>query len=153
VAGAVPTVDGEPLDAHLARVPLTPALQLHVNGRTRRLSARRGACHAWALHLAGERFTAEVVDERTRAIQAMAGQGAAARGPGAMRAPMPGLVVRVDVQPGDRVSAGQRIAIIEAMKMENELRAETAGIVKRVHATPGSAVEKGQVLVEFEALE
>ena len=64
---------------------------------------------------------------------------------------MPGLVVRVDVEPGHRVEAGQGVVIIEAMKMENELKAEADGVVSRVLVEQGQAVEKGAVLVEFEA--
>ncbi|HEY0673364.1 MAG TPA: acetyl-CoA carboxylase biotin carboxyl carrier protein subunit, partial [Longimicrobiales bacterium] len=64
-------------------------------------------------------------------------------------APMPGLVLRVDVEAGQQVNAGQGVVIIEAMKMENELRADAAGVVARILVQPGTAVEKGTVLVEF----
>jgi pyruvate carboxylase subunit B len=67
-----------------------------------------------------------------------------------MRAPMPGLIVRVDVTAGDEVRTGEGVVIIEAMKMENELRADGGGIVSRVLVEAGQAVEKGAVLVEFE---
>jgi pyruvate carboxylase subunit B len=60
---------------------------------------------------------------------------------------MPGLVVRVLVAPGEAVSAGQGLVVMEAMKMENELRATTAGVVTGVVVTPGTAVDKGAVLV------
>jgi pyruvate carboxylase subunit B len=63
---------------------------------------------------------------------------------------MPGLIVRVNVQVGDRVQAGQGIVVMEAMKMENELRATAAGTVRSVDATPGTAVEKGALLVVLE---
>ena len=63
---------------------------------------------------------------------------------------MPGLIVRIDVKAGDQVIAGQGVAAMEAMKMENELRAPAAGKVKAVHAAVGQAVEKGALLVEFE---
>ena len=63
---------------------------------------------------------------------------------------MPGLIVRVNVEPGDRVQAGQGLVVMEAMKMENELRAQAAGTVKAVHAVAGNAVEKGALLVELE---
>jgi pyruvate carboxylase subunit B len=65
---------------------------------------------------------------------------------------MPGLIVRVEVAPGQTVTAGQGVVIMEAMKMENELRAESDGVVARVHVTAGQPVEKGAVLMEFEAL-
>jgi biotin carboxyl carrier protein len=79
------------------------------------------------------------------------GAAAAATGPRPVRAPMPGLIVRVEVEPGQEVRAGQPIVIMEAMKMENELRAEAAGLVARVLVAAGQPVEKGAILVEFEA--
>jgi pyruvate carboxylase subunit B len=66
---------------------------------------------------------------------------------------MPGLVVRVEVEPGMVVQAGQGLVIIEAMKMENELRAPGPARVRAVHVQAGIAVEKDAMLVEFESLE
>jgi pyruvate carboxylase subunit B len=86
------------------------------------------------------------------AIRALAGAGAAAAGPRPIVAPMPGMVVKVEVAAGDTVRAGQGIVIVEAMKMENELRASGAGRVTRVHVSKGDAVAKDQVLVELEAI-
>jgi pyruvate carboxylase subunit B len=63
---------------------------------------------------------------------------------------MPGLVVRVEAKPGDKVTAGTGLVVLEAMKMENELKAAAPGVVKAVRVAPGEAVERGQVLVEFE---
>jgi acetyl/propionyl-CoA carboxylase alpha subunit len=151
LAGPVPTVDGKPVEVSLTRVPFTPTLHLLANGRSRTLIARRRDGHGWDLHLDGDRFDAEVVDERTRAIQAMTGAGAAPKGPRPVRAPMPGMIVRVGVAPGDRVEAGQSVVIIEAMKMENDLKAEAAGVVSTVAVAAGQAVEKGATLVEFRA--
>ena len=65
--------------------------------------------------------------------------------------PMPGLLTKLHVAKGDKVSAGQKLVVIEAMKMENELKAAGAGVVDQVHAKPGQAVEKGSVLVTFRA--
>ena len=50
---------------------------------------------------------------------------------------MPGLVVRVQVEPGEQVAAGAGLVVLEAMKMENELRAAGAGVVKAVRVAPG----------------
>jgi biotin carboxyl carrier protein len=63
---------------------------------------------------------------------------------------MPGMIVRVAVQVGDRVTPGQSLIVMEAMKMENELRATVAATVKAVLAQPGTAVEKGALLLELE---
>jgi biotin carboxyl carrier protein len=153
LSGDVPRVDGEPLATELTRSPGTPTIHLLANGRSHTLVATRVDRHAWDLHLDGERYAAQVVDERTRAIQAMTGQGQGPRGPKPVVAPMPGLVVRVAVAPGDRVAAGQSVVIMEAMKMENDLKAEGAGVVESVAAVPGQAVEKGAVLVAFRSEE
>ena len=64
--------------------------------------------------------------------------------------PMPGLLTRLDVGEGDRVEAGQPLALVEAMKMENILRAEKAGIVKAVNARPGDSLAVDAVILEFE---
>jgi len=65
--------------------------------------------------------------------------------------PMPGLLVNVAVSPGQKVQAGERVAVIEAMKMENILFAAHDGVVKNVMASQGESLTVDQVIVEFEA--
>ncbi|HEX2624428.1 MAG TPA: biotin/lipoyl-containing protein, partial [Sphingomicrobium sp.] len=67
-----------------------------------------------------------------------------------LMAPMPGLLTRLEVKPGDKVEAGQPVAVIEAMKMENILRATKATVVKAVPAGVGESLAVDQVIVEFE---
>jgi biotin carboxyl carrier protein len=115
-----------------------------------RLVARRGGARgAYGISIDGRRFAVEALDERTRAIRDLSAASAAAAGPAPLVAPMPGLIVRVNVAPGEEVQAGQGLVVMEAMKMENELRASSAGTVVAVRVTPGTAVEKGAVLVEL----
>ena len=64
--------------------------------------------------------------------------------------PMPGLLVEVSVQPGQKVQAGERVAVIEAMKMENVLFAAQDGVVKQVVAAKGESLTVDQMIVEFE---
>jgi acetyl-CoA/propionyl-CoA carboxylase biotin carboxyl carrier protein len=64
---------------------------------------------------------------------------------------MQGTIVAVDVAPGDRVAAGDRLAVIEAMKMEQPLTAAHDAVVRAVTVGPGAGVRSGDVLVEFEA--
>ncbi|MGB6414668.1 MAG: acetyl-CoA carboxylase biotin carboxyl carrier protein subunit, partial [Candidatus Cybelea sp.] len=64
-----------------------------------------------------------------------------------VRSPMHGLVVEITVSPGDDVAEGQVVAVIEAMKMMNEIRAHRRGRVAAVHASAGSTVENGSALV------
>jgi len=144
------TVDGEPFDATISAVPDTPVRRLSVGNRVHALHVRRGEeAGVWDLQLDGERFGAQVVNERTQAIRAMTGRAGAAAGPKPVKAPMPGLIVRIDVAVGDHVRAGQGVLAIEAMKMENELKADAAGVVSRILVEPGQAVEKGTMLIEF----
>jgi biotin carboxyl carrier protein len=60
---------------------------------------------------------------------------------------MPGKVVRLLVNPGDKVEAGQGLVVVEAMKMQNEIRSPKNGTVEKVVATEGQAVNAGDVLV------
>jgi propionyl-CoA carboxylase alpha chain len=64
--------------------------------------------------------------------------------------PMPGLLAAVQVQPGQEVKAGEALAVVEAMKMENVLRAERDGMVKTLHAEPGDSLAVDQAILEFE---
>jgi propionyl-CoA carboxylase alpha chain len=64
--------------------------------------------------------------------------------------PMPGLLTALHAAAGDKVEAGQPLAVVEAMKMENILRAEKAGVVKKVEARPGDSLAVDAVILEFE---
>jgi propionyl-CoA carboxylase alpha chain len=70
---------------------------------------------------------------------------------GFLLSPMPGLLVSVAVAPGQAVRAGERLAVIEAMKMENVVVAGHDGVVARVVARPGDSVAVDEVILEFEA--
>lgn len=144
-------VDGTPHTAHLADIAGTPIHLVTIDKSVHRVAVRRsGSRGRYSLWIDGYRFDVEALDERTRTIRDMTAEHATATGPAPLIAPMPGLIVRVNVALGERVSAGQGIVVMEAMKMENELRAPAAGTVKAVHVTPSMAVEKGAVLVDFE---
>jgi pyruvate carboxylase subunit B len=143
-------VDGDQLTAHLEAVEGTPIYLLTMGGTLHRLAVQRGEFRGqYSIWTDMYRFEVEALDERRRAIQEMTGAGKASSGPAPLVAPMPGLVVRVNVQPGDEVQAGQPLVVMEAMKMENELRATAAGVVASVRVQAGVAVEKGTVLVEL----
>ncbi len=143
-------VDGERLEARLEAVDGTPIVLVTLGGRSHRLAVVRGEGRGrYTLWSDGHRFEVEALDERRRVIADMTGAQAARSGPAPLVAPMPGLVVRVSVQVGDQVQAGQSLVVMEAMKMENELRSTAAGTVASLRVQPGQAVEKGAVLVEL----
>ena len=146
-------IDGVAVDIDFAGLEGTTVRSLLMDGHSHRLLVRRESKGRWDLQVAGRRFQADVLDERGRAIRDITASAAGPAGPSPIRAPMPGLVVRVDVSVDDIVAAGQGVAIVEAMKMENELTAKVAARVSAVHVAPGDAVERDQVLVELAALE
>ena len=151
IDGDCATVDGVTYQVSLRRQSGTPVRVLTVNGRPRTLAVHEVSRGRWGLALGGERREVEVVDERTRHIRSLASAEGRAPGSGMLKAPMPGLVVRIQVEPGQTVATGAAVLVLEAMKMENELRAVAGGRVLRVLVEPGQAVEKGQPLVELEA--
>jgi pyruvate carboxylase subunit B len=146
-------VDGVTVDVDLAQVEGTGLRSLILDGASYRLLAGRDGGGTWEMHLRGRRYRAEALDERTRVIREMTGASSGPPGPRPIRAPMPGLVVKVEVEEGERVEAGRGLVIVEAMKMENELKAEAAGVVSRIHVEAGQAVEKDQILVDLAAPE
>ena len=153
IDGTKVTVAGQPVDAHLVPVPGTPLFHLQLNGRSHTVAVHAGdGPGQWTLGLHGEQLAVEAVDERTLAIRALTGKTQDPKEGGVLHAPMPGLVVRIEVAVGDRVEVGAVLVVIEAMKMENELRAKGRGVVTAIHAVPGDAVEKGAALVDLDPL-
>jgi len=144
-------VNGTTTSARLADVEGTPVRMLTVGDEVHRIVVRpAGPRGRYTIWVDGFRHEVEALDERMRAIRELAGASAGPVGPAPLLAPMPGMIVRVNVQVGDRVDPGQGLIVMEAMKMENELRAQAAATVKAVLAQPGQAVEKGALLIELE---
>ncbi|MDQ6871572.1 MAG: acetyl-CoA carboxylase biotin carboxyl carrier protein subunit [Gemmatimonadota bacterium] len=140
-----------PLHSELSDIEGSPIRMLKIGYSVHRVVVqKREGRGRYTLWIDGYRFEAEALDERMRAIRDVSAAAAGPVGPAPVRAPMPGLIVRVNVKVGDNVQAGQGIVVMEAMKMENELRATAAGTVKSVDVAPGTAVEKGALLVALE---
>jgi len=97
--------------------------------------------------IAGERYRVKVQDERAKRLSEVAPQAMAHEGETVIRAPMPGLVVALDVRPGDKVRKGQGLLVLEAMKMENEMRSPRDGTVRTVYVNKGDRVEHGRDLM------
>ena len=149
LSGATVIIDGETVEAHAAAIPGTPLLHLLLGKESWTVACQQleGRPPRWALGAAGERVEVEVQDDRSKQIEALTGQGRKPAVGGVVKAPMPGLVVRVEVTGGQAVEAGAGLVVVEAMKMENELRATHKGIVEQVHVKAGDRVEKGAALV------
>lgn len=147
--GDAVTVEGRRVEARLEQVPGSPEVRIVIDGVATivAVDAHQGS----DLRLVDRGAVREIIveDERTRHIRLLAGAAKVGSGHAILKAPMPGLVLRILVAVGDRVAVGAPLLSLEAMKMENELRATAAGVVAAVHVVPGEAVEKGQVLLEL----
>ena len=147
VSGDTVRLNGEPVHATLAGIPQTPLRHLVLNGHARTFAMLR-APGGWTVQAGGRALAVDVVDERTQQLRELTGQGSGHAAGGVIKAPMPGLVVRVEVEPGQRLEAGAGVVVLEAMKMENEITTPGPGVVGTVHVRAGQAVEKGAPLVE-----
>jgi len=156
-------LDGQPLDARL--VSLDPEHAILVEGavagvsgdplRTRLIlgpERRRDGDGATIREVVvdGWRVEVEVEGERRAALRERARRGhdvAAKSGPIEVRAIIPGRIVALSVGPGDEVTAGQQLLVLEAMKMQNELRAPREGAIEQVPVAVGENVEVGDLLM------
>jgi biotin carboxyl carrier protein len=102
------------------------------------------------LAIGGLEYRAEVLDDAHARLASVAGSRAAGHARRELKAPMPGLLVKILCQVGDTIEPGQPLAVLQAMKMENELSLARGGTVTKIVAEPGQIVEQGQVLVVVE---
>jgi biotin carboxyl carrier protein len=141
------TLDGNPLDADAVEVaPNTFSVLL--NGRSHQIRVAPRADGSLTLHSGVTEHRAELTDPRSwrgRRHGALEAEGRQQ-----VAAPMPGKVVRLLVQPGDTVEAGQGLLVVEAMKMQNEIRSPKSGRIEKLCATEGQAVNAGDVLLWVE---
>lgn len=98
----------------------------------------------------GNAYSIELEDEYDRLLKEMGLKNLAAAKQKELKAPMPGKVLSVMVEPGQEVEKNEPLLILEAMKMENVIKAQDEGVVKSVKVEEGKSVEKNAVLVEFE---
>jgi biotin carboxyl carrier protein len=102
------------------------------------------------LTIGGLEYQAEVLDDAHARLASVTGGRTSAHARRELKAPMPGLLVKVLCQVGDTIEAGQPLAVLQAMKMENELSLTRGGTVTSIGAEAGQTVEQGQVLVVVE---
>lgn len=139
-------VNGEPVDVDLVQIGFPELYSILYNGRSYELliEAKR---FQYAVSVRGDQYQIQVEDERTRRLNAGRKKEALPKGEMGVKAPIPGLVVKVLVEEGDAAEEGQPLLILEAMKMENEIRSPRACVIKKVEVTPGQRVEQNSVLI------
>ena len=135
-------LDGQPVEVDAVEVA-TGVYSIILAGEAFevRVQPEEGGLHVFA---GGDEFSARVLDPRM--WRGKRGGVLEAEGRQQITAPMPGKVVRVLVQPGDAVEAGQGLLVVEAMKMQNEIRSPKTGKVERLLVAEGQAVTSGETL-------
>lgn len=123
---------------------------LLIGGRSWVVDVRSEGSRTW-IEVDGRQLDVELESAQARRLRVALGRdaGASARGE-VVRAPIAGKVVKLLVEVGDEVAAGASVAVLEAMKMENELRAERGGRVSEIGAAAGDSVETNQVLLKLD---
>jgi len=99
------------------------------------------------LSLNGNQFVVRVDDERSLLVRSLLAKPQISSEIQIIRAPMPGLISRIEVAIGEEVASGKGLLVLEAMKMENEIRSLRHGRVESIHVERGKPVEKGEPLV------
>ena len=145
-------VEGRRLEADFHRLPDGEVYSLIVNGRSHevRVASAPSAEVEGALEvtIAGATFPVEVRHPIEKVLQAVR-RAAAAQSVETVQAPMPGLLVAYRVKVGERVAAGQAVAVVEAMKMQNELTARHGGVVSELLVAERATVSAGQSLLRI----
>lgn len=149
VDGRIVRLDGLELRPELRKVGEGRRFLIRLDGRTAVGFARR-LDDAWEVNVEGLHVHVRVEDERRHHIRTLVREGSAPV-PRELRAPMPGLIVRVDVAAGEEVRPDQPLIVMEAMKMENELRSEAEAVVASVAVEAGQTVDRGDLLLTFDS--
>lgn len=97
--------------------------------------------------LHGQLFQVIIEDERQRRLRQSTGSSAILQGEFHYKAPMPGLIITVRVREGQEVKKGDRMIVLESMKMQNELSSPSDGTVRNIRIKPGDNVDQNQVLL------
>lgn len=139
------TVDGRAITATLAQLPDGRWAVSTAEGRQLYRVFRQDG--QWVVVAGTDQHRFEVQDARTAWLAGSAGKRG---GGGVVKASMPGRVVRIAVQVGDVVADGGVVAVLEAMKMENDVKVARGGVVKRIAVQLGATVETNMVLLELE---
>lgn len=103
--------------------------------------------HSVPLSIKGKQYRVRVDDEHSLLVKSLSAKPESEKGAQVVRAPMPGLISRIEVQVGEEVVSGSGLLVLEAMKMENEIRSLKHGTIQTIHVEKGRAVEKGEPLI------
>lgn len=146
----VAVVNGQKKTITVQRLGDRRALLL-IDNQSREVDIRgNGTSTDRVVFMQGAEIPVTVEDYALAQMRKAAGASLHVKGDTMLKAPMPGLVVAIKVEPGAQVKAGEPLLLIEAMKMENVLKAKAPGKIKTIFVKPGQSIEKDEKLIEFE---
>lgn len=159
--GGLALVDGAPMSLLLERRDPAHSILVEEDGRGTRRTAvvmlppepAAGGTVRREVIVDGWRIVVEIESAQRAALRERARRGrddTARAGRSELRAVIPGRIVAVSIAPGDRVTAGQQVMVVEAMKMQNELRAPRDGVVGKVEVGLGQTIDVGDLLLVLE---
>ncbi|XP_036106516.1 propionyl-CoA carboxylase alpha chain, mitochondrial isoform X1 [Molossus molossus] len=144
-------VDGSKLNVTSTWNLASPLLSVNVDGIQRTIQClSREAGGNMSIQFLGTVYKVRILTKLAAELNKFMLEKVAEDTSSILRSPMPGVVVAVSVKPGDMVSEGQEICVIEAMKMQNSMTAGKTGKVKSVHCKAGDTVGEGDLLVELQ---
>jgi biotin carboxyl carrier protein len=139
-------VDGEAIVVDVSQIGVPELYSILLNGHSYEVLVEEKR-QEYAVTLAGQQFHVQVEDERSRRLNAGRKGPLVPTGELVVKAPIPGLVVKVLVSEGEDIPEDHPLVILEAMKMENEIRSLRAGVVRSVDVVAGQRVEQGAALL------
>ena len=146
----VAIINGKSIPLQMNEIDGSHVYSALVGNRSIEIEIRRNEVGYLIFHK-GKSLEYLVEDERTARLKKSMSQSVSQKVEKDLKAPMPGLIVAIEVKPGQMLKKGEGLLIIEAMKMENEIKAPFDCVIKEIKVQEKQAVEKGQVLVVFGA--
>lgn len=143
-----PMLDGKPREIHIKQIDENIFSVLIDNTSVRVVTQQAG--HAYHVFSGSAQLDVLVNSERAKLLRQYSTPADSMREKLEVHAPMPALVVKIEVAVGDEVTPGQGLIVLEAMKMENEIKAHQGGRVKEIFVGKGKPVEKGELLILLE---
>jgi biotin carboxyl carrier protein len=144
------SVNGQIYDVDFQSVSGQPVFSLLVDGGSYQAAVFPGDDDTLQVLLRGALYVTTVEDEREKRLKSAGSGGTAVSGEFVLRAPMPGLIVKLPVAEGQEIKKGDVLVVLESMKMQNELKSPRDGKVARVQVKQGASVEQRQIILSVE---
>lgn len=151
ITGDSPSVNGKSKRIGFATADGGRSFIMTIDGRSREADLVRIDKEAKeiTIRMDGNKYTVQLKEPIDQLLEQLGMKSKGSRKMNQLKAPMPGLIIKVLAEVGQSYAAGEPLLILEAMKMENVFKAASDVVIKSIHVSEKQSVEKGQILVEF----